>query len=436
MNTELLDSGSPYVAYLYSYPHKTSYRALEPALDLGRLWSDADKRSLFLYLHIPFCEMRCGFCNLFTQSRPKEERVSRYLDALERQIHATRRWLGSASFSRFALGGGTPTYLEARDLERVFTLLARELGADVSRIPASVETSPETAEIERLEVLRRFGVSRVSIGVQSFDDREVKQLSRPQQSSRVDAALDRIRTLGFPTLNIDLMYGIPEQSTESWLDTIERALRFSPEELYLYPLYVRPLTGLGRRGAVSWDEQRLMHYRAGRALLLSRGYRQISMRMFRKESAPGEWGPIHRCQEDGMIGLGAGARSYTERVHYSTEYAVGARDVRDIIEAFNQRHDFELAHWGFVLDDEDRRRRWIILSLLADGIDLDAYRVYFGTEALTDMPELAELWDRGLAEKTERCIRLTERGIERSDTIGPWLHSSKVEALMRSHQPR
>jgi oxygen-independent coproporphyrinogen-3 oxidase len=428
--------GSPYVAYLYSYPHKTAYRSLDPPIDLGELWSSAIERPLFLYLHVPFCEMRCGFCNLFTEARPKEELVDRYLDAVERQISAVKRFLGGARFARFAIGGGTPTHLDARRLERVLSGVERELGVTIAEVPASVETSPETAEIDRLEVLRRHGVSRISIGVQSFDDHEVKLLGRFQQASRVGAALDRIRTLGFPTLNVDLMYGIPEQGTASWLDTLERALRFAPEELYLYPLYVRPLTGLGRRGVLSWDGQRLEQYREGRAFLLSSGYRQISMRMFRRIDAPGEEGPAYRCQEDGMIGLGPGARSYTDRVHYSTEYAVGASGVREIIEAFNASDRFDLARWGFVLDDEDRRRRFVILSLLADGLDLDAYLARFASEALDDLRSLDELIERGLAEKRGRMLSLTDRGVERSDAIGPWLHSEKVTALMGSHQPR
>ena len=81
---EILD-GSPYRAYLYSYPHKTSYRAFDPPIELGQLWSQVDKRSLFLYLHVPFCEMRCGFCNLFTSANPKGDVVAAYLEAIERQ---------------------------------------------------------------------------------------------------------------------------------------------------------------------------------------------------------------------------------------------------------------------------------------------------------------------------------------------------------------
>lgn len=430
-------AASPYVAYLYAYPHKTAYRRLDPPVRLDRLWAEQDQSALFLYLHVPFCEMRCGFCNLFTQAKPKDQVVEAYLDALERQTVRKRETLGDPCFARVAVGGGTPTYLTPPQLERAFDLLAR-MGADVPNVPTSVETSPETATAERLTVLVERGVNRISIGVQSFDDAEVRSIARPQQASEVDAALERIRAAGFGILNVDLMYGLPEQSTKSWLFSLRHALSFAPEEIYLYPLYVRPLTGLGRRGTDTWDQQRLEHYREGRALLSSEGYEQMSMRMFQKRRPDQCTGTVYRCQEDGMVGLGPGARSYTDTLHYSTEYAVGARGVREIIEAYNRRTEesFGLANYGFVLDGEDRRRRYVILSLLERGLDLDAYRARFHSEALEDLPALDKLRSRELATLDARRLRLTDRGVERSDAIGPWLFSENVAQRMRSYALR
>jgi hypothetical protein len=117
------------------------------------------------------------------------------------------------------------------------------------------------------------GVDRISIGVQSFIEAEVKVVGRSQKTAVVQQALDRIRSAGFTTLNIDLIYGLPGQTTGSWLESLRAALRFAPEELYLYPLYVRPLTGLGRRGQKTEDDLRLACYRAGRRLLLESGYK-------------------------------------------------------------------------------------------------------------------------------------------------------------------
>lgn len=428
---------SPYQSYLYGYPHKTAYRPLEPTIPLDRLWAGERRDALFLYIHVPFCEMRCGFCNLFTAARPKGDFVAAYLDALARQCRRVRDSLGDARFARLALGGGTPTLLDEAGLEVVLDLAERTMGADLQRIPISVEVSPETVTAGKLRLLRQRGVDRVSIGVQSFLEAEAASVSRPQRADEVAASLDALREAGFPTLNIDLMYGLPEQTLATWKASLEAALRWRPEELYLYPLYVRPLTTLGRHGR-AWDDQRLELYRAACDLLGAAGYTQSSMRMFRAAHAPTDDGPVYCVQTDGMVGLGCGARSYTSDVHYASEYAVGARGVREILEAWVASADnaFGVANYGVHLDGEDQRRRFAALALLADGIDLDAYRRRFGADPLTDLPELGELEPLGLATRGADRLALTPAGLERSDAIGPWLCSDRVRDLMQSYALR
>lgn len=442
---EMLEA-TPYAAYLYSYPHKTAYRRLQPAVALDELWDAQDRSALFLYLHVPFCEMRCGFCNLFTTAKPKEDAVEAYLGALARQAKRVRAALGGASgrdaprFVRAAIGGGTPTLLDASQLAGVLDLLEETMGADLARIPVSVEVSPETADGEKLALLRARGVDRVSIGVQSFLESETAAVYRPQKRRDVERVLGTMKELGFPTVNVDLIYGIEGQTPATWIASINAALTFEPEELYLYPLYVRPLTSLGKSSR-SWDDERIALYRAGREHLLARGWTQVSMRMFRAPNAPdGAEAPVYHCQEDGMVGLGSGARSYTDALHYSTEFAVGQSGVRQIIDSFIATPDegFGKADWGIRLDAQERRRRWVILSLLAEGVDLAAYRARFGGDAMADLPELGELAQRGLAELDGGAARLslTAAGVERSDTIGPWLFSSRVQQLMRSAELR
>jgi oxygen-independent coproporphyrinogen-3 oxidase len=429
---------TPYQSYVYAYPHKTAYRVLDRPIPLSAAWAEERRDALFLYMHIPFCEMRCGFCNLFTTVNPKGDLESRYLDTLERQARRVQAALGSASVARLAIGGGTPTYLRPAELHRLFDIAEQIFGADPQAIPVSVETSPKTADHERLRVLRERGADRISIGVQSFFEQEAAAAGRPQTTAAVEFALERIRALGFPTMNIDLIYGIGGQTVESWLASLRAALRYQPEELYLYPLYVRPLTGLGRQ-ARAWDDIRLACYRAGRDFLLDQGYQQVSMRMFRASHAPTLDGPVYCCQEDGMVGLGCGARSYTRGLHYSSEYAVGASGVRAILQDYVARGDssFDAAHYGYLLTEEDMRHRYIIQSLLqADGLERAAYHTRFASDALADLPQLHELVEHGLATLTHERLLLTQSGMERSDMIGPWLYTAQVQALMEVYELR
>ncbi|MFF0574476.1 STM4012 family radical SAM protein [Streptosporangium saharense] len=432
-----LDAG-PYQGYVYAYPHKTAYRPLDPRPTLRRVWEREPLGSLFLYLHIPFCEMRCGFCNLFTRTGAPEELVTAYLDALERQARAVRDALDGPEFVLAAVGGGTPTYLNAAELTRLFDLTERIMGVDLRAVPLSVETSPATATADRLAVLAERGTTRISIGVQSFLDAEARAAVRPQRRTEVEAALGRIRDAGFEALNIDLIYGIDGQTGRTWRHSLDAALAWRPEELYLYPLYVRPLTGLGRR-AGDWDDHRLGLYRQGRDHLLAEGYEQVSMRMFR---LPGSGGLTeYTCQSDGMVGLGCGARSYTSGLHYSHEYAVAARQVRGIIDDYVRlpAEEFAFANVGFHLDEAERRRRHLLQSLSqAEGLDLDAYRKRFDTEATEDFSaELEILTDRGwLDGPGGRRLRLTSEGLAHSDAIGPWLFSAPVRELMAGYEQR
>lgn len=432
--------GSPFLGYSYAYPHKTAYRPFERVRSLEEVWAEQDRSRLFLYVHVPFCAVRCGFCNLFTQKHPPAELPDAWLATLERQLAIVARALPDARFARWAIGGGTPTLLEAKALARIVERLGAAWPIDFATTPGSVETSPETATDDRLALLESIGTRRLSIGIQSFFAPELQALGRPQAATLGEAALDRIRRHRFARLNIDLIYGIAGQTETSFVAALRRALDWQPEELYLYPLYQRPLTGLGLRGR-SWDDQRAGLLAAGREFLLAQGYRQVSMRMFERIAEGGEGsGPAYCCQADGMIGLGVGARSYTRTLHYSDAWAVGAAGVRSIVADWIARSDAQLGQvwYGIELSDEEQRRRWLIQSLLQhEGLVLADYRARFGSEAEHDFAvELRQLLDAGLLERDADRLSPSPQGLAWSDAIGPWLYSEPVRAASQEFELR
>ncbi|RKN38991.1 STM4012 family radical SAM protein [Streptomyces hoynatensis] len=450
---------TPYKQYVYAYPHQKAYRYLENGPLLGDLWKDERLDALSLYVHIPFCEMRCGFCNLFTRTGAPEEVTGAFLGALERQARVTREALevkgDPVRFRMAAFGGGTPTYLTAGELTRLCDLCEEVMGADLRAVPWSVETSPATATADRLAVLAERGATRLSIGVQSFVDAEARAAVRPQRRAEVEAALARLREAGFPVLNIDLIYGIDGQTERSFEVSLDAALAWEPEEIYLYPLYVRPLTGLSSRhdrDGRRWDEQRLRLYRHGRDHLLSHGYEQTSMRVFRRRGAgqAGADGPRDESiaeynQQAGMVGLGVGARSFTTGLHYTTDYAVAIPEVRRIIDDYLATPDeeFRRARWAFRMD-EDERRRMLVLQLLleVEGLPAGLYRRRFGSSPLEDFPgEFGALADRGwlepgAGEGGEAVLRLTPEGLAWADAIGPLFFSPRVKEAMAAYRDR
>jgi oxygen-independent coproporphyrinogen-3 oxidase len=430
-------TGSPYAGYVYAYPHKTAYRPVDP-IPLRSVWAAEPRTSLFLYVHVPFCTMRCGFCNLFTAANPGAGLVTFYLDALGRQAEVVREALPDAQFAQFAIGGGTPTYLTEIELSALLDLIERVTGAAPGALPASVETSPDTLTPAKVELLKARGVERVSIGVQSFIESETATVGRPQSRADVDTALSLLTEAGFRRVNIDLIYGLPGQTVETWLYSLREALRYAPDELYLYPLYVRPLTALGSSHK-EWDDSRLACYRAARALLLAEGYEQVSMRMFRTRSAERGRHTEYSCQDDGMVGLGCGARSYTRGLHYSLDYAVRPKGVKGIIADYLARTRSELAHaeHGFALTPDEQRRRYLLQSVLhVEGLDVARYAERFGTAPIHDFPDLNTLTELGLLDFDGARFVPTALGLERSDAIGPYLFSPRVRELMREYEPK
>lgn len=414
-------AGESYDGYTYAYPHKTAYRPLDPPVPLARAWAREDRSRLFLYTHLPFCEMRCGFCNLFTTIRPAQDRVEATLAAILRQSRAVAQAIEPAGVAQAAFGGGTPSYLSELQLERLFAGLSRDWPVDFSRIPASFEASPGTVTPAKLSLLRQLGVDRLSLGVQSFRPEDLADLKRPQPEGELQKACAMIVEAGFPVFNIDLIYGNATQDEAGWEFSLLQALQWRPQELYLYPLYVGKLTNLDRLGRRPGERRRAL-YRIARELLISEGYQQVSMRLFRRPEV--RMDSDYCCQQDGMVGLGPGARSYTQALHYSSEYAVGQPGVRAIIEDFCRRQDFRWADYGFALDAQEQNLRRVLKTLLR-GLPLD-----FDPQ----MPRLGELVELGLAEG--QPLRLTAEGLAWSDTIGPWLYSQSVQAAMREYELR
>ncbi len=255
-------------------------------------------------------------------------------------------------------------------------------------------------------------------------------MGRPQSRTATHAAIDTIRDLGFPVLNLDLIYGDPRQTRQTWLQSLAEALCFEPEELYLYPLYVRPETGLAKVGHRSTGLRSDL-YRAARDRLLTLGYRQLSLRCFQKRQVASV--STYACQRDGMIGLGCGARSYTRRLHYGTPFAVTQVGIQQILNEWILQSDAELAvaAYGVQLSDNEQRRRYLIMSLLqSEGLLIEDYQALFGSSPWIDVPELEHLSDRDWLMDSPERLMLTAEGIEHSDEVGPMLYSPSVRSRL------
>ena len=416
---------SRYVSYMYSYPHKTAYRTLTPPVSLSPYLERLEGREASLYFHIPFCAHKCGYCNLFSQQCCDAERISLYLHTMRRQAEQLSVAAQGLKFTSFAVGGGTPLILDEGQLEELFCL-AELFGVHPSRVFTSVETSPEYTQKSVLRQLRARGVERLSMGVQSFKETELKKLKRRPGLGTVVGALENIVEAGFPQFNLDLIYGIEGQTVESFMRSLNTALTYRPNELFIYPLYVRPGTRINVR---STDDIGYAIYKSARELLVGQGFVQTSMRRFvRRETTETEFS----CGDEVMLSCGAGGRSYLGNLHYATPYAVRQQAIADEIDHYIRTTDFMTAANGFLLSTEEMQIRFIIKNLMYHrGVDLAEYEKRFGEKP--DRNLFREFTDRGWIEETGRIVRLTEEGMAYSDYIGQAFISPVVRKLMSEY---
>jgi oxygen-independent coproporphyrinogen-3 oxidase len=198
----------------------------------------ASATRLGLYVHVPFCASTCDFC-AFYQEAPLRAELDRYLDGITAELALVRP--GRPADTIF-WGGGTPSVLPPRDIERLGRLLLDHLGAPPREW--TVELAPSSVKADKLAVLRDLGVNRLSLGVQSFSEKTLAALGRRQSPGQVYAAIELIRAAGFENLNLDLMFSIPGQSRAAWLADLAEAVRLAPAHLSTYCLTFEEDTAL------------------------------------------------------------------------------------------------------------------------------------------------------------------------------------------------
>jgi oxygen-independent coproporphyrinogen-3 oxidase len=428
-------------SYVYSYPSKRAYRPVEPSRTVAEAWSDAPS-PLNLYVHIPFCRYRCAFCTLFLTTSHTADGVEGYLDSLVRQIAMYGALLGDREVTSIYIGGGTPTLLTPRQIERLFAALnawfpRRQAGAE-----CGVEGSPDTMTPETVACLARVGVNRMSVGLQTLDALELRRVGRPYTLETVRRVVEAIRATGFENVNYDLIYGLEGQVRATWLRSLHGAIDFAPQTLTLYPVVFRPLTAIERRrerdGArFLGDADKYALYDESVDILAEHGYRQDSFVRFTTLSRDGYQQEAADFSGVPLLGLGAGARSYAAATHYGTDFAVGRKSTNAIIAGFiahDHRPD-EALTLGFVLSEEEQKRRFCILTLSLGRLDPAAYERRFPGSSLAEFAgELDALEAEGCVESAAGGLRsLTRRGFKYSNVIATLFRSDSVAELERTY---
>ncbi|MEX2598051.1 MAG: radical SAM family heme chaperone HemW [Dehalococcoidia bacterium] len=268
--------------------------------------------ALALYVHVPFCETKCPYCDFNTYAGI-ESLMPGYVDALAHELTQWGAWLGRPALSSVFFGGGTPSYLPTRDLKLLMRTIhaAFDLRGDAE---VTTEANPGDAERERLQAMRSAGFNRISFGVQSFDDHELQLLGRRHSADQAKRAIESARKAGFDNLSLDLMFGLPNQFVSSWEHTLEEAIALGTEHISAYALTLEggtPMEADVRQGRTPEPDSDLaaeMYLMAQRELATS-GLQQYEISNWAKPGLASTHNLTY-WRNQPYLGAGPGAHAY------------------------------------------------------------------------------------------------------------------------------
>ncbi len=357
---------------------------------------------LEIYIHIPFCVRKCNYCDFLSGPSTPEER-QKYVESLCQKIRARRDLAEAYSVTSVFFGGGTPSLLETDLLEEIFAAL-RETFSLEEDAEITIEMNPGTVTAEKLGTYRRLGINRLSIGLQSADDGELKTLGRIHTFEDFLGTYRLAREAGFLNINVDLMSAIPGQTLTSWHKTLTRAADLGPEHISAYSLIIEegtPFYDLYGPDAPAGqipplpeeDTERQMYYDT-KEILESYGYHRYEISNYAK--------PGYECRHN----LG-----YWDRVDY-LGFGIGAASLFDHKRWVEGGEPEELSQ-------KDEMSEFMFLGLRKmQGVSRKVFQRSFGQSMDSVYGDvIADMEEKGLLEEADGYVRLTDRGIDISNYV-------------------
>ena len=369
-----------------------------------------------LYLHIPFCERKCVYCDFYSieNMNPMEG----FLRALRREIHLASGSFAGDRFSTVFFGGGTPSLLTPAQLTDIMSdIRDRFLVEDNAEI--TLESNPGTIDGEKLQAYRAAGINRLSIGIQSFHEDELSFLGRIHDARQAEQAVEMARVAGFDNVSIDLIYSLPGQTVAKWEQTLSRALQLEPNHISAYSLIVEDNTPLARlvssRQVVPQPvEREAEFFECTSSVLGSRGYEQYEVSNFAKPGFRSKHN-LNYWKHGDYLGLGPSAHSFRNHDGIARRWW-NIANINNYIEMISANR-LPVAGQE-VLSDESLKAERLFLGLRSDGLQLTDFRRDFGETALEKhQPLLNDLVRESMVILSDDVLRLTPRGYLLCDEV-------------------
>lgn len=369
---------------------------------------------LGIYLHIPYCLHKCGYCDFNSHPENREE-ADIYVTALLSESNHYASRLAGRTVATVFFGGGTPTLLPPASLDKILGNIKNNFNLSED-CEITIEANPATIKRETLEQIRSSGFNRISIGVQSFDADELKLLERVHNEEEIHTTIERARLAGFDNLSLDLMFGLPGQSPEKWHSHLLKALEKKPNHISAYSLTIEPATSffkLQERGLLSLppDETQLEMFQDTIDTLQSAGYEQYEISNY---ALPGfeSRHNLNYWDNGEYLGLGAGASSYLngERFKNTLLPSRYIREVQAQGTAVESTETLELLHaMGETIMLGLRRLKGIAIEDFENRFQISFNKVYGKV--------MEPLLNEGLITLNQNRMALSRKGLYLADSV-------------------
>lgn len=423
--------------FVYTYPPRSAYRDLLSAVKIEDIWKEdmnnTQDKDVSLYLHFPFCKYKCGFCNLYTVVNNNQDTTNQYINAITKQLQQSQAILQDRKLVTIYIGGGTPMLMSQQNFGQIVDSITKivpnwQKTVEEFCIEASPDSVVKPGGGEMLNYFISRGITRVNLGLQSTDDEELLRMGRPINSGLGWKAIDILKSSGLKNLSTDLIMGFLDQTEKSWIKSVQEVLEKDPETISTYFLTVRPDNRFGRSKKYTFyrDPKLYRWYDIARELITAKGYQQESNVRYIKPGKGGYKQKVYQFHGVPILGLGAGARSYTN----TADYIVGGDAKPTLRQVANYMRDVQNGNVsitaGYVYDDEERIRKRFALDMF--DIDLSQMNKY-SVERHKEIyePILQVLIAEGLVmQSNEHKFSLTPAGHKYRDIISWMFFSSKV----------
>lgn len=376
-------------------------------------------KELAVYIHIPFCVQKCRYCD-FLSGPAHLDKLDEYIDMLCVEMEQYKEFVKEYKIRSIFLGGGTPSILSASQIKRVMTALQEKIIGDrlIYGAEVTIESNPGTLTEEKLNAYLELGINRISMGLQSTFDDELRNLGRIHTYEAFLDGYELARKAGFKNINVDLMSGLPNQTLEKWETTLKRIVDLKPEHISAYSLIIEEGTefekiyGTEEGEAELPDEEldRIM-YQKTKELLKKSGYERYEISNYAK---PG-FESRHNCSYwTGIeyLGLGLGASSLIQKKRYRNE-----DKMRYYLEKLSKNQSVQKLEEE--LEPEDEMVEFMILGLrMMNGVQIEEFRRRFGQNIDSVYGEMIQKLEKlQMLEENNGWLRLTEKGIDVSNEV-------------------